>query len=175
MSTTFLPVLVSLEDLDPRDESAFILDPFVGGLAVGYAAGPTFGSLLTWADIQDWGVRPTYVRQYAMDCLAKWALEAQVVGQPPALMVSFGGWESCMVLADEFWDRLAPLVPGELVIGVPARDVVIITGSGSGPGMERVRRAVNRMFYAGGRGLLSRDLLVWRRGWEVWRGHPLGR
>jgi len=175
MSTTFLPVLVSLEDLDPRDESALVMDEFVGGLAVGYAPGPAYRSLLTWADLQEWGVRPAYVRHYALECLAKWAVDAQVVGQPPALMVSFGGWESCILLADEFWERLAPLVPGELIVGVPARDVVIITGSGSRPGMERVRRAVDRLFYAGGRGLLSRDLLVWRRGWEVWRGYALSR
>lgn len=167
-STTFLPVLVSLEELDPRDESALILDEFVGGLAVGYAVGPAFRALLTWSDLEAWGVRRAYARQYAFECLAKWAVDAQVVGQPPALMISFGGWESCMLLDDEFWDRLAAQVPGELIVGVPARDVVIITGSGSRLGLEKVRRAVDRLFYAGGRGLLSRDLLVWRRGWEVW-------
>jgi uncharacterized protein YtpQ (UPF0354 family) len=173
MSTTFLPVLLSLEDLDPRDESALILDPFVGGIVVGYAIGPEFRSLLTWAHLQEWGIRREYIRQFAYDCLAKWAVDAQVVGQPPAPMVSFGGWESCILLCEEFWDRLVPQVPGELIVGVPARDVVMITGSGSRPGMEKVRRAVDRLYYAGGRGLLSRDLLVWRRGWEVWRGHPL--
>jgi len=175
MSTTFLPVLVSLEDLDPRDESALILDDFAGGLAVGYAIGPEFRSLLTWNHLTEWGVRRTYVRQYAYECLAKWAVDAQVVGQPPALMISFGGWESSVLLVDDFWDRLAAQVPGELIVGVPARDVVIITGTGSGPGLEKVRRGVDRLFYAGGRGLLSRDLLVWRRGWEVWRSHALPR
>jgi uncharacterized protein YtpQ (UPF0354 family) len=172
MSTTFLPVLVSVEDLDRRDESALILDEFVGGMAIGYAPGPAYQSLLTWGDLHDLAVRRAQVSHYAFECLAKWALDAQVVGQPPALMVSFGGWESCMVLADEFWERLAPQVPGELVIGVPARDVVLITGSSSRPGVEKVRRAVERLFYAGGRGLLSRELLVWRRGWEVWRSYP---
>ena len=175
MSTTFLPVLLSLEDLDPRDESALILDEFVGSVVVGYAVGPEFRSLLTWSHLTEWGVRRAYVRQYADECLAKWAVDAQVVGQPPAPMMSFGGWESCTLLVDEIWERLAPQVPGELIVGVPARDVVIITGSGSRPGLEKVRRAVDRLHYAGGQGLLSRDLLVWRHGWEVWRGHALPR
>ncbi|NUT37446.1 MAG: hypothetical protein HOV79_30745 [Hamadaea sp.] len=172
MSTTFLPVLVSLEELDAEDEEDIVLDEFVGDLAVGYAAGPAYHGLLTWADLRGLRMTVETLRGYAFDLLAKWAPDAQVVGQPPALMLSFGGWESCVVLADDFWERLSAQVPGELVIGVPARDVVVITGSGSRPGVERVRRAVDRLFYAGGRNLLSRDLLVWRRGWEVWRHYP---
>jgi uncharacterized protein YtpQ (UPF0354 family) len=168
MGTTFLPVLVSLEELNPEGESDMVLDEFVGGLAVAYAPGPAYRSLLTWDDLRNMGVRPTMVRDHAFDCLAKWAVEAKVLGQPPVLTIAFGGWESCMVLTDEFWERLAPQVPGELIIGVPARDVVLITGSGSRPGLEKVRQTVDRIFYAGGRGLLSRDLLVWRGGWEEW-------
>jgi hypothetical protein len=54
------------------------------------------------------------------------------------------------------------------VVGVPARDVVIVTGSESRPGLEKARRAVDRVFFAGDRHLLTRRLLVRRRGvWEV--------
>lgn len=172
MGTTFLPVLVSLEDLEPEDEEDIVLDEFLGTLAVGYAPGPDYQALLTWQDLQRLGASQDALRAYAFDLLSKSAADVQVVGQPPALMLSFGGWESSAVLVDEFWERMAAQVPGELVIGVPARDVVVVTGSGSPPGIEKVRRAVDRLFFAGGRGLLSRELLVWRRGWEIWRHHP---
>ena len=82
---------------------------------------------------------------------ARRALERlRIHGEPPALMLSFNGLESSVLLVDEFWDYLARSVPGELVVGVPARDVVLVTGSGSAPGVERIRRAVERVFYAGG-------------------------
>jgi uncharacterized protein YtpQ (UPF0354 family) len=172
MSTTFLPVLVSLEDLEPEDEEDIVLDDFLGTLAVGYAPGPDYRSLLTWQDLRRLGGSQDGLRAYAFDLLTKSAADVQVVGRPPVLMLSFGGWESSVVLVDEFWERMAGQVPGELVIGVPARDVVVVTGSGSPPGVEKVRRAVDRLFFAGGRGLLSRELLVWRRGWEIWRHQP---
>lgn len=47
-------------------------------------------------------------------------------------------------------------------------NVVIVAGAQSRPGLERARRVVERVFFAGGRHVLSRDLLVcgeW--GWEV--------
>jgi uncharacterized protein YtpQ (UPF0354 family) len=172
MSTTFLPVLVSLGELEPEDEDDIVLDDFLGDLVVGYAPGPAYQALMTWRDLRQLGLRQDDLRAYAFDLLTEWAADIQVVGQPPVLMVSFGGWESCVVLVDEFWERMATQVPGELMIGVPARDVVMVTGTGSPPGVERVRRAVDRLFFAGGRGLLSRDLLVWRRGWEVLQHFP---
>ena len=62
-------------------------------------------------------------------------------------------------------------IPGELVVGVPARDVVIVTGSQSAPGLEKARRAVDRVFFAGDDNLLTRRLLVRRGGmWEPFDG-----
>lgn len=82
-------------------------------------------------------------------------------------MLSFSGLESSLLLAHAFWSRLENAVPGELVVGVPARDVVIVTGSQSAPGLEKVRRAVDRVFFAGDDNLLTRCLLVRRGGsWE---------
>ena len=93
---------------------------------------------------------------------------AQVHGQPPALMLQFDGIASTLLLAEPFWAGLERAVPGELVVGVPARDVVIVTGSQSPPGLAKVRRAIDRVFFAGDPHLLSRKLLVRRRGvWEV--------
>jgi uncharacterized protein YtpQ (UPF0354 family) len=84
-------------------------------------------------------------------------------------MLSFEGIESSVVLADAFWDSLEGAVPGELVVGVPARDVVIITGSRSKVGLDKTQRAVDRVFFAGGAHLLLRDLLVRRGGdWEIY-------
>lgn len=82
-------------------------------------------------------------------------------------MLNFEGIASSLLLAEGLWASLERSVPGELVVGVPARDVVIVTGSNSPPGLAKVRRAVDRVFFAGDRYLLSRKMLVRRRGiWE---------
>jgi uncharacterized protein YtpQ (UPF0354 family) len=88
-------------------------------------------------------------------------------GQPPALMLSFDGIESSLLLADAFWEKLAGIVEGEIVVGVPARDVVVVTGSRSADGLASAKRTVERVFSAGDQFLLSRHLLVRRdSGWH---------
>lgn len=161
--------------------TAALVDGFVGELAVAYTAGPLPGRpgppgerLLVGDDLDGFQLSYRELRRHAAANLYAVLDRVGIHGQPPALMLSFDGLESSVLLAHRFWDDLERAVPGELVVGVPARDVVIITGSQSRTGMEKVRRAVDRVFFAGGPHLLSRDLLVRRqRRWEVWQTAPL--
>jgi uncharacterized protein YtpQ (UPF0354 family) len=155
--------------MDRGFTEANVLDAYFDDIVVGYAVGPTYGDrLVTWEDIQRFGMSRRELRQRAAANLDQLLDSVRIHGQPPALMLSFEGLESSLVLADPFWDSLEGNVPGELVIGVPARDVVIITGSRSRSGLEKAKRAVDRVFYAGGEHLLWRDLLVRREGqWEI--------
>lgn len=162
-STTFLPLLVSTED--PRYGSDLLMEEFAPGLALVYSFVPPYGEqVVTWADLDRLRLSRRAVRREALDNLYMALTRLRLHGQPPALMLSFDGMESSALLVDEFWDDLERSVPGELVVGVPARDVVIITGSESRPGLEKARRAVDRVFFAGDQHLLSQDLLVWRQG-----------
>jgi uncharacterized protein YtpQ (UPF0354 family) len=165
----FLPVLVPVQDERFPDE--FPLDEFLGNLAVGYTAGPPYGErLVSWADMDRFGLSHRNLRRQAAAHLDASLDRVRIHGQPPALMLSFDGLESSVLLSDPFWDSLEGSVPGELVVGVPARDVVIVTGSQSMPGLEKARRAVDRVFFAGDEHLLTRHLLVRRRGlWEPFR------
>jgi uncharacterized protein YtpQ (UPF0354 family) len=161
-----LPVLVSVNDPGYQDDN--VLDGYFGDLVVGYSQGPPFGErLLTWEDLDRLGVSRRDLRRSAASALDRMLDEVRVHGRPPALMLSFDGLESSLLLAESFWDELSESVPGDLVIGVPARDVVIITGTRSRAGLEKARRAVDRVFFAKGPNLLLPDLLVWGAGgWE---------
>lgn len=164
---TFLPLIVPVDDDPYLDE--LVLDQFLGNLAVGYTMASSPGEeLLTWADLEHIGMPHRAVRSQALGYLNANLDRARLHGQPPALMLSFDGLESTILLADAFWDRLEGTVPGEIVVGVPTRDVVIVTGSQSLPGLEKARRAVDRVFFANDQYLLTRHLLVRRQGvWEV--------
>jgi uncharacterized protein YtpQ (UPF0354 family) len=171
---TLLPVLAPLRDQLRDDVHAPVLDEFMGGLGVGYSYGPPFGQrLITWADLQRMNLPRRALRRQAADNLDARLGAVGVHGQPPALMLTFDGIASTLLLAEGLWADLERSVPGELVIGVPARDVVIVTGSGSPPGLAKVRRAVDRVFFAGDRHLLSRKLLVRHHGiWELFSPSP---
>ncbi|HET6215050.1 MAG TPA: hypothetical protein VFE14_19450 [Micromonosporaceae bacterium] len=168
-STTFLPLLVPVED--DRYLEELPLDEFLGNLAVGYTVGPSHGArLVTWADLDRLRLTHRTLRREAVLNLDACLDRVRIHGQPPALMLSFGGLASSVLLAGAFWESLEGSVPGDLVVGVPARDVMIITGSQSGPGLEKARRAVDRVFFAGDQHLLTRHLLVRRRGaWAPFR------
>jgi uncharacterized protein YtpQ (UPF0354 family) len=167
MNDTLLPVLLSVQD-GAYDQQT-VLDSYLDQIAVGYSAGPPHGQrLMTWTGLERTGLTRRQLRYQAATNLDGMLTSVSVHGQPPALMVSFGGIESSLLLADPFWDSLAGSVPGDLVVGVPARDVVIITGSESRSGLAKVQRAVDRIFLAKGEHLLLRDLLTWRGGgWEL--------
>lgn len=161
------------EDADASPDH--LLEDFVGDMWVGYLIGPPGGQrLLTWQELEQRRISHRDVRRHAADSLYAALDGIGIHGQPPALMLSFDGVESSALLAHRFWDDLERAVPGELVVGVPARDVVMFTGSESRSGLEKVRRAVDRVLFAGGPHLLSRDLLVRRdRCWQIWQAGPV--
>jgi uncharacterized protein YtpQ (UPF0354 family) len=165
-STLYLPVLISVRDR--AYDEANVLDAYIEDTAVAYTGGPPYGdTLVTWTDLETRDLSRRALRRRATENLEKMLDGVRVHGQPPALMVSFDGLESSLLLAEGLWNGLAEAVPGELVVGVPARDVVIITGSESHTGVAKASRAVERVFFANGPNLLLPDLLVWRDGeWD---------
>ena len=68
-------------------------------------------------------------------------------------------------------------LPGDPVVAVPARDVLVITGSESPGGLEKATRCVERVFFAGSHHPLVPDLLI--RHHDRWHrfdsGEPVAR
>ena len=159
MNATFMPVVVSVRDQSYDDR--YVFDVLFDDLVVGYSLGYPYGDrLMTWPDYARLRMSRRELRHRAAAQLDASISQMAIHGQPPALMLSFEGIESSVLLCDEFWDGLEGRVPGSIVVGVPARDVVIITGSRSVAGVAKARRAVDRMFYAGARHPLRQGLLV---------------
>jgi uncharacterized protein YtpQ (UPF0354 family) len=159
MSTTFMPVVVSVRD--PAYSDRFVFDALFDDLVVGYSLGYPYGErLMEWPDFERLRMSRRELRHRAAAQLDTSIDRMAIHGQPPALMLSFEGIESSVLLCDEFWDGLEGRVPGSIVVGVPARDVVIITGSRSAAGVAKARLAVDRMFYAGTHHPLRQGLLM---------------
>src|SRR5215475_4334135 len=169
MNATFMPVVVSVRDPAYREE--YVFDLLFEDLVVGYSIGHPYGErLMRRQDFDRLRMPRRELRHRAAAQLDASIDRMAIHGRPPALMLSFDGIESSVLLCDEFWDGLEGRVPGSIVVGVPARDVVVVTGSRSPAGMAKARRTVDRMFYAGGRHLVRQGLLVRQGGmWQPMR------
>jgi len=76
-------------------------------------------------------------------------------------------YASSLLLLDYAWEQLEPLVKGQIVAAVPARDTVIFTGSEETEALSKLRESVDYVL-ANGHHLISGTLL--RRvdgGWEA--------
>jgi hypothetical protein len=75
-----------------------------------------------------------------------------------------GDLEASLLLVDRLWPQLARAIPGDIVVGVPSRDVLAVTGTGSAEGIETLRWAVDRAWHRQKQPklTLTRSLLVRR-------------
>ena len=162
--------LLATPDVDGYgDPAGPVVDEFTDQLVVTYSYGAPWGErLVNWSDLELLGLPRRMLRRQAATNLGGMLDQVRIHGQAAMMMLSFDGLESSLLLADPFWERLARRVPGRLVVGVPSRDVVVVTGSESRAGLARVRGAVDRVLFAGDEHLLCPDLLVRRNDgrWE---------
>jgi len=176
-----VPVFMQLEFPLPEVEEP-IREPFVGELYVtfgvdrvtgpGDAAMPVGGlERVTRRHCAEAGLIPEALRRQAVANLRTRRPDLGLTWYPDARAVAVtldGDLESSLLLDETFADKLAQDVEGDLVVAVPARDVLIASGTGHPDGMAKLRWVVDQVWAAGGRPLLTRDPLIRRRGlWEV--------
>jgi uncharacterized protein YtpQ (UPF0354 family) len=184
--TARIPVDLQLEfPLPPAD--APIREPFVGDIYVSY--------VLDFTDRYEYvaprrcaelGLAPESLREQATANLRTrraglamdWSADAKAVSirfrvdgaderaaraarAPLAL-------DASLALDDDLMDKLSQDVEGDLVVAMPARDVLVASGTAHQDGLAELRRTVQREWATGEDRLITRDLLVRRRGeWAV--------
>lgn len=84
-------------------------------------------------------------------------------------MVTAGGdYEASLILASSIWTKENFQVEGKIVIGVPSRDVVLVTGSENESGIETLRSKINEI-HSTGSYVISNSLFILDNGkFEVW-------
>ena len=79
-------------------------------------------------------------------------------------MLSAGGdYEPSLLLIDDIWSSGQIKVTGDIVVAVPARDVRLVTGSRSRPGLKGIRELATKFRAQGPYGLTD-TLFVYRNG-----------
>jgi uncharacterized protein YtpQ (UPF0354 family) len=116
--------------------------------------------LMTRDDIGD----PAKLGDLAVDNLKRLLPKIQMQAADQGLwLISAGGdYESSLLLFEKLWSSGQIKVDGEIVVGVPAKDVLIVTGSHNRTGIARMRAVAAEL--AQGPYGLTPDLLVHRDG-----------
>jgi len=166
--------LVALRDIVKKEDDMPVTEPLVADLLITYAFDlPETFQMVCARDAQRLGLSPEQLRGAAVTNLKKQLGNIGREGEPPLLkMVVGNNLEACLLLVDGIWQSLATKIPPEIVVGVPTRDVLLVTTSASTKGgLQLLRDAVREAHGRESTHALSLQLLA-RRGdkWEVFDG-----
>jgi uncharacterized protein YtpQ (UPF0354 family) len=147
------------EQTPPLD---LVAEPLNGELVVVYAEN-RLGALRILSSRDDVGDRAR-LREAALTNLSRILPKIEIrPGADGVLLVSAGGeFDASLLLADNLWTGGQIKVDGDIVVAVPAKDVLIVTGSHNAAGLARLRAAAAK-FAFGPNGLTS-ALFAYRDG-----------
>lgn len=80
------------------------------------------------------------------------------------MITADGTYEASLILFDEIWNDGKLEVMGELVVAVPCRDLLLVTGTGNAAGMAKLREIAAETVQNGAPYRLTTDLFVYRGG-----------
>jgi len=60
-----------------------------------------------------------------------------------------GNYEASIILLDDIWTKDNMQVDGDFVIGIPSRDVLLVTGSNDKEGISKVKETVQKIYSTG--------------------------
>jgi uncharacterized protein YtpQ (UPF0354 family) len=139
-----------------------VAEPLNGDLVVVYAEN-RLGTLRILSNRDDVGDRAR-LRELALTNLSRMLPKIEIrPGADGVLLISSGGeFDASLLLADNLWSSEKVKVDGDIVVAVPAKNALIVTGSNNAAGLARLRAAASR-FAAAPNGLTA-ALFVYRGG-----------
>jgi uncharacterized protein YtpQ (UPF0354 family) len=95
-------------------------------------------------DIAKLGVKEDELKKLSMENLMKAIPSVQIKGDPSkvAMIVADGTYEASFLLYDALWTKDNFPVKGDIVVYVPSRDAVFVTGTDDAEGLNVVRSIV---------------------------------
>ena len=170
---------------DPRpSDDAIVLPPefrplaeeLVGELNVMYAFDlPGHFEYLSEHHCKDLGLDPDGLRQLAVRNLTMRRGKPEIL-RPSDVVCMLrldGDLEASLLLVDHLWPQIAPGIAGEIVVAVPSRDVLAVSGTGITGGIQRLLNAVDHAWQRpmNPKLVLTRSLLVRRADtWHIFDG-----
>lgn len=150
------------------DESNLVREHMAGDIWVVYSVDlPGAIMSLDSATFESLGISTAGLRALACENLRRILPEIEQYGAGPWYLIIAGNdYVASILLLDEVWAELEGSVEGDIVVAVPSRDVLLVTGSRSKEGLQYLRQKA-REIHETGHHLISQTLL--RRTAGTWK------
>jgi uncharacterized protein YtpQ (UPF0354 family) len=101
-------------------------------------------------DLEKANIQRSELRKLACENLQRLLPEIERHGRNGLFMIVAGGdYEASLLLLDSIWDDIKKEVRGDVVVAIPSRDLLIVTGSEDSQGIEKVKKMVENSFAQG--------------------------
>lgn len=139
-------------------------------LIVGYAFDfPDHFEFVNERHCERLGLHPGDLRALAVRNLTRRRAAPQLKQLPGGVMFVVGGdMEASLLLADHIWPQIEAGLAGDLIAAVPARDILLATGSEVPGGLHLLRRGIETTWRKSETRLLLTKTLLYRDG-NTWR------
>lgn len=164
-------VAASLRASGAESEIQYFVEPLAEGLDVFYAEDTP--SNIRYLDKQlllDAGVEIETIRQQAVDNLLAILPDIEVHGSDGLFMITAdGNYEASLLLVNEIWTPLNFDIRGDIVISIPARDMLLVSGSENTEELAQMIEIIDEI-YSESPYHLTRELYVRRDDkWHIFR------
>ena len=144
--TGYINHITELMSKNKEGEFPFFYEKLNDVLYILYAIDtPSSIKFMPKEDIANLGVEPTELRELSLSNLMNTVESLQIKGDPStiSMLVADGIYEASFLIYDALWSKENFPVKGDIVVYVPSRDVVIVTGSEDVESLETVREIVH--------------------------------
>jgi len=141
----------------------------VGDLWIVYAVdSPDAIRSLQQSQLEKLGIERHKLKQVAIENLRRILPPVEQHGGDPYYMLTAGGdYVASLVLFDDLWVELGNNVKGNVVVGIPSRDVLLYTSDKSPEGIAAMRKAIEKITATGGYLVSTTMLRRQSGGWKV--------
>ena len=148
-----LPETDTLPLIEVRENEKPIIDYYIADIHIVYLI--EFDNYFTYVNkgqVAKWKIDQDSLKKTALlnlDNLANG--KAEFHGDSTfAMIILNGNVEASLMLSDNFWPYISDIIKNkDLVIGVPTRDVLLVTHVGCEKGLEKLRKGVKQTFELG--------------------------
>jgi uncharacterized protein YtpQ (UPF0354 family) len=144
----------------------YVYENFILDLIIVYAEdSPKNIRYLTPKNLEELKIERKQLRELATENLKRLLPNIERRGTNGLYMLTAGGnYEASLLLLDSIWKDAQLDVQGDIVVAIPTRDLLLVTGSENQEGIEKVTQIVKKSFSEGFSYRLTQKLFVYRNG-----------
>jgi len=157
--------LEELRKIQQHKEVEYVYERYNDELYIFYAQDSEHSiSYLIKNDIKEYEIETEGLKENSIKNLLNILPEIKSHGENGYFILTAGGdYEASLILEQSIWTKENFAVKGEIVIGIPARDLVLITGSEDEEGIKRLKETINEVNQTGNH-LVSEKIFIWKQG-----------